>query len=108
MRLLVQLRNMGSIEVGLMNFEDPIDFPVAWDWHRHYSKEFGEFDPGSNEPAFGEGDKGDREYPARGILEEINLESKYTQLRGMVLYLQNKMNQHTDKSKARKKRFAFD
>ena len=29
--------------------ESPIDFPVSWDWHRHYSWYYGAPDPGPTE-----------------------------------------------------------
>jgi len=27
-----------------------IDFPISWDWHRHYCREYGQPDPGFCEP----------------------------------------------------------
>lgn len=40
-----------DIECLACGWSEPlIDFPISWDWHRHYCREFGQSDPGSCEP----------------------------------------------------------
>ena len=82
----------------MYSHEDQIDFPVSWSWWRYYSREFTGIDPGPNEPIIEEA------HPME-IAETYGDEPRkqYDQLREMVLYLQGKLNEHTDKSLLRKK-----
>lgn len=39
------------IECLACGWSEPlIDFPISWDWHRHYCREYGQPDPGPCEP----------------------------------------------------------
>ena len=41
-----------DIECHACGWSEPlIDFPISWDWHRHYCVEYGLPDPGPCEPA---------------------------------------------------------
>jgi len=41
-----------NIECRACGWSEPlIDFPISWDWHRHYCVEYGLPDPGPCEPA---------------------------------------------------------
>lgn len=75
--------------------EDPIDFPVAWMWHRHYSQYFGDGDPGPNEPAQGVSLGPQTPQPADppGDLHRLQV---------YVTDLQNRLNQHIDRSKKKR------
>ena len=40
-----------DIECLACGWSEPlIDFPISWDWHRHYCREYGLPDPGPLEP----------------------------------------------------------
>ncbi len=50
-----------------------IDFPISWDWHRHYCREFGRPDPGPCEPP----EHNIEEFHERlAALEELTLSSE--------------------------------
>ncbi len=82
--------------------EDPIDFPISWDWHRHYSREFMGVDPGPCDAP---------EHTVDSLGERLTIVEKNTDtqpqksrkevleaLRSQVLYLQDKLNKHLDKT----------
>ncbi len=83
--------------------EPLIDYPISWDWHRHYCREYSKPDPGPCEPP---------QHTLDGLQESIsNLEEPgnsrqrdtIQQLQAQVVYLQNKVNELTDKKKVQEK-----
>jgi hypothetical protein len=72
--------------------EDPIDFPVSWDFHRFYEVENNRPDPGPAYP--------DQRYEPKTIdtkPQPVVLEIHKLQV--LVVELQNRLNQHIDRSK---------
>ncbi len=69
-----------------------IDFPVSWDWHRHYSVYYGKGDPGPNAALPFE--RGQQVSPPAG--------TNLTPIRTGLADLRNIVNQHIDVSKKKK------
>lgn len=80
--------------------QDMIDFPVSWDFNRHYSLYYGQPDPGPNMVA--ESTRVEELEDRIGNLEAISAEpgrmprryyDQMQQLKAQVTYLQNKVNE---------------
>ena len=76
---------------------DLIDFPVSWDFYRHYQQYYGQLDPGSNTPP---------EEPPKPIIEVQGGVPwvVHDQLKAHVLFLQGKIN---DLSKKKKEQYTI-
>ncbi len=66
--------------------EPLIDYPISWDWHRHYCREYGKADPGSCESEI---------YPPleRTIEKILVLKSEY---QVQINHLEKRLNEHLD------------
>jgi hypothetical protein len=75
--------------------EDPIDFPVSWNFHRFYEVENNRPDPGPAYPI---------NKPEIIINEMVKPVSSadYHKLQIYVMELQNRLNTHIDRSKRKK------
>lgn len=75
---------------------EDIDFPVSWDWHRHYSNYHGWPEPVNNqipEP---------KEEP-QVIFKPRPVHQELDQLKGMLVHYERKLNEHIDLKKPKKK-----
>lgn len=88
---------------------DMIDFPVSWDFHRHYCQYYGWPDPGPDRPAENTRveDLEDRICNLEAISAEPGRMPRYyhdklQQLEGRVLHAESKMNEHIDRSRRNK------
>ncbi len=68
------------------DWQDLYDFPISWDWYRHYSVYESGFDPGPNEP----------EKAQETIVYQTTRPDAFQELSARFNHLQNNCNQVLD------------